>query len=153
MLVLKEILIKLPYSFEMRLLFAGYVQLSLYRFFFFSLSLFFQHINKLEYKKRKETYKEVKYSLHPKDGGCSDKILEIFFTQFYLHIDRKIVSNAVTLINNLGWGNMFKAEIHGNLLQTLRLFKIHNGCNSKPTKRGLSYSPLIKMHGSPCSHI
>ena len=32
------------------------VQLSLYRFFFFSLSLFFQHINKLEYKKRKETY-------------------------------------------------------------------------------------------------
>lgn len=56
MLVLKEILIKLPYSFEMRLLFAGYVQLSLYRFFFFSLSLFFQYINKLEYKKRKETY-------------------------------------------------------------------------------------------------
>ena len=34
------------------------VQLSLYRFFFFfSLSLFFQHINMLEYKKkREETY-------------------------------------------------------------------------------------------------
>ena len=59
----------------------------------------------------------------------------------------------MTLINNFGWGNMFKTEIHGNLLQTLRLFKIHSGCNSKPTKRRLCYLTLIKMHGSPCSHI
>lgn len=72
---------------------------------------------------------------------------------FYLHINRKIVSNGVTLINNLGWGNMFKTEIHGNLLQTLRLFQIHSGCNSKPTKRRLCYLTLIKMHGFPCSHI
>ena len=74
----------------------------------------------------------------------------ILYPVLFAYWPQDCYSNGVTLINNLGWGNMFTTEIHGNLLQTLPLF---NGCSSKPTKRRLCYLTLIKMHGSPCCHI